>query len=402
LAPWRGQGSRSILVEMMSFRAAAVWSLIYLAAALMFGVALGLIAGWDIGTQFLAGYVVERSLSVDNLFVFVIIMSTFAVPPEYQSRALGIGIALALVLRAIFIAAGSILLATFSFMFLIFGIGLIATAVHLFRHRDEDPSVSNNAVVALARRRLPLTDRYHGNRIVTRVNRRRMLTPLAIALVAIATTDFLFALDSIPAVYGITTNAYLVLAANVFALLGLRALYFLVSGLLDRLVYLSTGLAAILAFIGVKLVFHFAHLQHDSIPGISTGASLAVIVTVLALTTVASLARTRQRYTLGPMAPPGSELDPGGDAHTEPDPNVGKPPTVGTRRRPGGARGRDGRDPRWTARSRARAPHRRIDTRTLDVRAGRGDGVPRDRRRHRPDRTGRAGGDPRRRRRRPG
>jgi tellurite resistance protein TerC len=387
---------------MMSFRAAAVWSLIYVAAALLFGVGIGLIAGWDIGTQFLAGYVVERSLSVDNLFVFVIIMSTFAVPPEYQSRALGIGIALALVLRAIFIAAGSILLATFSFMFLIFGIGLIATAVHLFRHRDEDPSVSNNAVVALARRRLPLTDRYDGNRIVTRVAGRRMLTPLVIALVAIAITDFLFALDSIPAVYGITTNPYLVLAANVFALLGLRPLFFLVSGLLDRLVYLSTGLAVILTFIGVKLVLHFAHLQHDAIPEISTEASLAVIVSVLALTTIASLARARQRYTLGPMALRGFALDPGGDAHKEPDPDAGKPTTVGTRRRPGGAGGRDGRDPRWTARSRARAAHRRIDTRTLDVRAGRGDGVPRDRRRHRPDRAGRAGGDPRRRRRGPG
>ncbi len=386
----------------MSFRAATVWSLIYVAAALAFGAALGVFAGWSLGTQFLAGYVVERSLSVDNLFVFVIIMSTFAVPPEYQSRVLGIGIALALVLRAIFIAAGSILLAAFSFMFLIFGIGLIATAVHLFRHRDEDLSVSNNAVVALARRRLPLTDRYHGNRIVTRVDGRRMLTPLAISLVAIATTDFLFALDSIPAVYGITTNPYLVLATNVFALLGMRPLYFLVSGLLDRLVYLSTGLAAILTFIGVKLVFHFAHLQHESIPEISTGASLAVIVTALALTTIASLARARQRYTLGPMAPHGFALDPGGDANKEPDPDAGKPATVGTRRRLGGAGGRDRRDPRWTARSRARAAHRQIDTRTLDVRAGRGDGVPRDRRRHRPDRAGRAGRDPRRRRSGPG
>jgi tellurite resistance protein TerC len=278
----------------MSFRAATLWSLIYIAVAVAFGVGLGLLAGWDLGTQFLAGYVVERSLSIDNLFVFVIIMSTFTVPREYQSRVLGIGIALALVLRAIFIAAGSVLLSAFSFMFLVFGIGLIATAVQLFRHRDEDPSVSDNAVVSLARRRLPLTDSYEGKRIVTRVGGRRMVTPLFIVLIAIATTDFLFALDSIPVVYGVTTNAYIVLAANVFALLGLRPLFFLVAGLLDRVVYLSTGLSLILAFIGVKLVLHFGHLQHHSIPGISTGASLTVIVVVLAVTILASLVKVHR------------------------------------------------------------------------------------------------------------
>jgi tellurite resistance protein TerC len=282
----------------MEFRSAAIWSVVYIAVALVFGLVLGLLAGWDLGTQFLAGYVVERSLSVDNLFVFVIILSTFAVPADYQPRALGIGIALALVLRAIFIAVGAALLSAFSFMFLVFGIGLIATAVQLFRHRDEDPSVGDNALVALARRRLPLTDRYDGNRIVTRVDGRRMLTPLFVVLVAIGTTDFLFALDSIPAVYGVTTHPYIVLAANVFALLGLRPLFFLVSGLLDRLVYLSMGLSVILTFIGFKLVLHFAHLQHESIPEISTGASLAVIVVVLAVTTIASLARVRRQPRL--------------------------------------------------------------------------------------------------------
>ena len=282
----------------MSFRTATIWSLVYVAAALVFGALLGLFAGWGLGTQFLAGYVVEKSLSVDNLFVFVIIMSTFAVPVEHQPRALAIGIALALVLRAIFIALGAALLAAFSFMFLIFGIGLIATAVQLFRHRDQDPSVTDNALVALARRRLPLTDRYDGGRILTRVNGRRMLTPLFLVLLAIGTTDFLFALDSIPAVYGVTRHPYIVLAANVFALLGLRALFFLVSGLLDRLVYLSTGLSVILTFIGIKLVLHFAHLQHHSIPEISTAASLAVIVIVLAVTTFASLSRVRREPRL--------------------------------------------------------------------------------------------------------
>lgn len=298
----------------MGFRSAAVWSVIYVAVALVFGLVLGLLAGWDLGTQFLAGYVVERSLSVDNLFVFVIIMGTFAVPADYQSRALAVGIVLALVLRAIFIAVGAALLSAFSFMFLIFGIGLIATAVQLFRHRDEDPSVSDNAVVALARRRLPLTDRYDGNRIVTRVNGRRMLTPLFIVLVAIGTTDFLFALDSIPAVYGVTTHPYIVLAANVFALLGLRSLFFLVAGLLDRLVYLSMGLSVILTFIGIKLVLHFAHLQNHSIPELSTGVSLGVIVVVLAVTTIASLVRVRRQPRLRAHA--GSLRAPHRDAQT--------------------------------------------------------------------------------------
>jgi tellurite resistance protein TerC len=278
----------------MSFRAAAIWSLFYIAAALAFGAALGLLAGWSLGTQFLAGYVVEKSLSVDNLFVFVIIMSTFAVPAEYQPRALAFGIGLALVLRAIFIALGAALLAAFSFMFLVFGIALIATAVQLFRHRDQDPSVTDNRLVAFARRRLPLTDRYDDGRIVTLVNGRRMLTPLFIVLLAIGTTDFLFALDSIPAVYGVTRHPYIVLAANVFALLGLRALFFLVAGLLDRLVYLSVGLSVILTFIGIKLVLHFGHLQHHGIPEISTAASLAVIVVVLGATTMASLRAVRR------------------------------------------------------------------------------------------------------------
>ena len=214
-------------------------------------------------------------------------------------------------LRAIFIAVGAALLSAFSFMFVIFGIALIATALALFRHRDEDPSVSDNAVVALARRRLPITDRYDGNRILTRVNGRRVLTPLFIVLVAIGTTDFLFALDSIPAVYGVTTHPYIVLAANVFALLGLRSLFFLVAGLLDRLVYLSIGLSVILTFIGVKLVLHFAHLQNHSIPELSTGASLGVIVIVLALTTVASIARVRREPRLRAHA--GSLRAPQGD-----------------------------------------------------------------------------------------
>ena len=280
--------------HVVGFREAVGWSVFYIAVALGFGVVFGFIAGWEFGGQYFAGYIVEKSLSVDNLFVFVVIMSTFAVPAEHQRKVLTIGILAALVLRAIFIALGAALLAAFSFMFLIFGLVLIATAVQLFRHREQDPSVDDNALVGLARRLLPLTDRYDEGRLVTRENGRRVLTPLFLVLVAIGSTDILFALDSIPAVFGVTEEAYIVFAANAFALLGLRALYFLVTGLLDRLVYLSTGLSLILAFIGVKLVLHWGHLQDDAVPEISTGASLVVIMVVLAVTTVASLVKARR------------------------------------------------------------------------------------------------------------
>ena len=280
--------------QVVGFREAVGWSVFYIGVAVAFGVVFATISGWEFGTQYFAGYIVEKSLSVDNLFVFVVIMSTFAVPAEHQRKVLTIGILAALVLRAIFIALGAALLAAFSFMFLIFGLVLIATAVQLFRHREQDPSVDDNALVGLARRLLPLTERYDGGRLVTHENGRRVLTPLFLVLVAIGSTDILFALDSIPAVFGVTEEAYIVFAANAFALLGLRALYFLVTGLLDRLVYLSTGLSLILAFIGVKLVLHWGHLQDDAVPEISTGASLVVIMVVLAVTTVASLVKARR------------------------------------------------------------------------------------------------------------
>jgi TerC family integral membrane protein len=282
----------------VDFREAVVWSVFYVAVALLFGVVFGFVAGWDLGAQYFAGYIVEKSLSVDNLFVFLIIMTTFAVPVEHQTRALTIGIIGALALRGVFIAVGAALLDTFSFMFLVFGLALIATAVQLFRHRDEDPSVDDNVLVAAARRLLPLTPRYAGSRFLTRVDGRRVLTPLFLVLLAIGSTDLLFALDSIPAVFGVTQHAYIVFVANAFALLGLRALFFLVSGLLDRLVYLSTGLALILAFIGVKLVLHFAHLHSSSVPEVSTGVSLIVIVAVLASVTTASLIKIRRDPTL--------------------------------------------------------------------------------------------------------
>src|SRR2546421_8694619 len=248
---------------------AAAWSAFYIAVAVLFGVVFAAIAGWDLGSQYFAGYMVEKSLSVDNLFVFVIIMTTFAVPPDQQPRLLMIGIVAALLLRAVFIALGAAMLDAFSFTYLLFGVALLATATQLFRHRHRDPSVRDNVLVAAARR-------------------RRLPTTL-VALVAIGSTDILFALDSIPAVFGVTQHAYIVFAANAFALLGLRALFFLAAGLLDRLFYLSTGLALILAFIAIKLVLHFAHLQNDAVPEISTWVSLAVIAVGLAATTIASV-----------------------------------------------------------------------------------------------------------------
>ncbi len=278
----------------MGFREAALWYLLFAAAAVGFGVSLAALEGWDYGGQFFAGYIVENSLSVDNLFVFVVIMSSFAVPGEYQQRVLIFGILTSLCLRAAFIAVGAALLSALSFMFLIFGLALVWTAFRLFTQRDADPDVAQSPLVRATRRLLPVTDRYDGGRMVTRENGRRVVTPLFVVFTAIGGTDMLFALDSIPAVFGVTDEAYIVFAANAFALLGLRALYFLVTGLLDRLVYLSAGLAVLLAFIGAKLILHWAHGLSHGVPEISTALSLAVIGGVLAITTTASLIRSRR------------------------------------------------------------------------------------------------------------
>src|SRR5215204_5040804 len=286
--------SRPSRSHAVGFREAAIASIFYVTVAIAFGVVFGLTAGWEYGGEYFAGYIVEKSLSVDNLFVFVVIMSTFAVPAEFQQRVLTFGILVALVLRAIFIALGAVLLSSFDFMFAVFGLLLVFTAVQLFRHRDQDPDVEDNRIVRAARRVMPITDSYAGGRMLTREGGRRVATPLFIVFVAISSTDLLFALDSIPAVFGVTEEPFIVFAANAFALLGLRALYFLVTGLLDRLVYLSTGLSVILAFIGVKLLLHFGHLRDDSIPEVRTSTSLAVIVAVLAVTVVASLRKSRR------------------------------------------------------------------------------------------------------------
>jgi tellurite resistance protein TerC len=286
--------SRPGRAHAVGFREAALTSIFFIGIAIGFGIVFGLLAGWDDGAEYFAGYIVEKSLSVDNLFVFVVILSSFAVPDEHQQRLLTFGILAALVLRAVFIALGAALISAFSFMFLIFGLLLVGTAIQLFRHRDEDPDVEDNAVVRITRRAIPVTSEYDGGRMFTRSDGRRAATPLFLAFIAIGSSDLLFALDSIPAVFGVTEDAFIVFAANAFALLGLRALYFLVTGLLDRLVYLSSGLSLILLFIGVKLLLHFGHLQHDDIPEIPTSTSLLVILGIIAVTVAASLLKSRR------------------------------------------------------------------------------------------------------------
>ncbi len=277
---------------------AARWSIFYVVLAVVFGGGVWYFMGPAAGTEFYAAYLVEKSLSVDNLFVFAIIFTQFAVPAQLQQRVLLLGIVLALIMRAIFIALGAAALAAFSFTFVIFGALLIWTGIQLARHHNEDPNPSENFAVRAIRKRFPFTDEYHGTAMFIRRNGSRVATPMLLVVLAIGSTDLLFALDSIPATFGVTQNPYLVFTANAFALFGLRALYFLLKGLLDRLVYLSLGLAAILGFIGIKLVLTWAHETWDSIPKIPTIASLAVIAVILTIATVASLVKSRNDPTL--------------------------------------------------------------------------------------------------------
>lgn len=272
----------------VSFREAGGWSLFYIAAAVVFGAWVFSSWGGDFATQYFAAYLVEKSLSVDNLFVFAIILTQFAVPTRLHQRVLLIGILFALVMRAGFIAVGAAALHAFSFTFAIFGLLLIWTGIQLARHRNEDPEPKDNLLVRFARRRLPFTDAYDEAHLFTTVAGQRRATPMLLVMMAIGSTDLLFALDSIPATFGVTAEPFLVFAANAFALLGLRALYFLLKGLLDRLVYLSLGLALILVFIGAKLILTFAHELDPMWPKIPTAASLGVILGVLAVVGVAS------------------------------------------------------------------------------------------------------------------
>lgn len=279
------------------FKEAAIWSIFYIGVAIAFGVWVWQTAGSQFGTEYFAAYLVEKSLSVDNLFVFIIILAQFAVPSIYHQRVLMFGVILALVLRAIFIAVGAAALAAFSFTFVIFGAILIWTGVGLFKHWDEDPSPEDNKLVKIIRKRIAMTDEYDGSKIFTRQNGKRIATPMFLVMIAIASTDLLFALDSIPATFGVTQEPFLVFAANAFALLGLRALYFLLKGLLDKLIYLSLGLSIILMFIGVKLVMTYLHEIWYEVPKIPTLVSLSVIATILIVSTVASLMKAKKDPT---------------------------------------------------------------------------------------------------------
>jgi tellurite resistance protein TerC len=269
------------------------WVLIYVGMAIAFGVGLAVFAGGQSSGEFFAGYLTEYSLSVDNLFVFVIIMASFQVPSEHQHKVLLFGIVLALVLRGAFIAVGAALIEAFVGVFFLFGAFLIYTAIQLARHRDEEPEVGSNPLLKLMEKVLPTTREYDGAKAITRVDGKRVATPLLLVMIAIGSTDLLFALDSIPAIFGLTKEPYIVFTANAFALLGLRQLYFLLDGLLDRLVYLSIGLSVILGFIGIKLILEAAHETiSEDFPEVSIPVSLGVIVLVLAVTTVASLRKT--------------------------------------------------------------------------------------------------------------
>jgi tellurite resistance protein TerC len=293
----------------VKFKEATAWSIFYIGVALAFGAWVWNQFGSTYGTQYFGAYLVEKSLSVDNLFIFVIILAQFAVPPIYHQRVLLFGVILALVLRSVFIALGAAALAAFAFTFVLFGAILIWTGIGLFRHWDEDPDPNDNVLVRTVRKRVAMVDEYHGTKMFIKLDGKRFATPMFMVMIAIATTDLLFALDSIPATFGITSEAYLVFAANAFALLGLRALYFLIKGLLDRLVYLSLGLSVILIFIGVKLIWNYVYYEKFiEIPKIQTNVSLLVILVILVVTTVLSLIKSSRnpemKATAGRMGDP--------------------------------------------------------------------------------------------------
>ncbi|MBO4163662.1 MULTISPECIES: TerC family protein [Micromonospora] len=286
-----------------SVRESSLWVSFYVGLALLFGAGLWVTAGGNVAGQFYTGWLTEYSLSVDNLFVFVIIMARFGVPRKYQQKVLLVGIVLALVMRGGFIAAGAALLAQFSWVFYIFGAFLIYTAVNLARQGEpEEDEFKENVLIRWSRKALPISRDYDGAKLTTHQAGRRLFTPMLVVMIAIGTTDLIFALDSIPAIFGITQEPYLVFTANVFALMGLRQLYFLVGGLLDRLIYLSYGLAVVLGFIGVKLVLEA--LADNNLPFLNGGEpigwaphipiwlSLTVILGCLAVATVASLVKS--------------------------------------------------------------------------------------------------------------
>ena len=278
------------------------WIIFYVAFAVVFGIGVWVFAGGQYGAEFFAGWITEYSLSVDNLFIFVIIMTTFAVPPIHQHRVLLIGIVLALIMRGIFIALGAVVIERFGWVFYLFGAFLIYTGWKLAR-QSEDEEFTENALLRMLRKVVPVTEQYHGTKLALKIDGKRWVTPMLVVMIAIGSTDLLFALDSIPAIFGLTQEPYLVFTANAFALMGLRQLYFLLGGLLNKLVYLSVGLAVILGFIGIKLILEALHTNELPflnggeplpVPTVGIGLSLGVIVAVLVITTVASLVKVRR------------------------------------------------------------------------------------------------------------
>ncbi|MEV4315232.1 TerC family protein [Actinocrispum sp. NPDC049592] len=284
---------------------AARWVVFYVACAVVFGLGLWFFAGGQPAGEFFAGYITEYSLSVDNLFIFLVVMAAFKVPAIHQHKVLLIGILLALAMRSVFILLGAAVIANFSWVFYLFGAFLIYTAWTFLRskHDEEEEEYKENAATRLARRFLPVTKEYHGAKSFVRINGKRLVTPMFIVMIAIGTADLLFAVDSIPAIFGLTKEPFLVFSANAFALMGLRQLYFLLGGLLNKLVYLPIGLAVILAFIGVKLVLEALHSNElpfinggdpIAVPVPNIAVSLGVIISVLAVTTVASLIKSKR------------------------------------------------------------------------------------------------------------
>ncbi|AYC36877.1 TerC family protein [Streptomyces griseorubiginosus] len=282
----------------VSVKEAGVWTVVWVVLACLFGLGLLLFGGARPTGEFFAGYITEKSLSVDNLFVFVLIMGKFAVPSQYQQRVLMVGVIMALVLRAGFIAAGAAIISTFSWVFYLFGAFLIWTAWKLVqdaRKGGHEEEYEENKLLKTVERRFGVADRYHGTKLWVEENGRRVMTPMLVVMLAIGSTDVLFALDSIPAIYGLTQDPYIVFTANAFALMGLRQLYFLIGGLLKKLVHLSYGLSIILGFIGVKLVLHALHESGVHVPEISIPFSLGFIVLVLTVTTLTSLRAAKRQ-----------------------------------------------------------------------------------------------------------
>src|SRR3954463_2719 len=315
-----------------TLRESAIWSAVYVGIAVVFGLLVLWFSGAQYAGEYFAGYITEKSLSVDNLFVFVLIMAAFAVPRELQQKVLLFGITFALALRTVFILVGAAAIENFSWVFYLFGAILIYTAWVQARSggHSSDEDYQEKAVLRFARQILPTTEDYHSDRRTVKVDGKRFITPLAIALIVIGTADIIFAVDSIPAIFGLTQETYLVFAANAFSLRGLRQLFFLIDGLLDRLVYLAYGLAVILGFIGAKLVIHALHTHElpfinggphvPPIPEVPTWLSLTVILATLVVTTVASLLKGRRGVAPDHVAPDRAAGDHAAGDHPAPLP----------------------------------------------------------------------------------